>query len=237
MLKKRLTSAPSKEIEAFYKKEGDQWVLQLEDDAGESDKLKEFRDSNIKYRQQLEAQGAELTKIKETLEKLSPKEEKKDKEPETLTGKVEHLTKMIEQERQARINAEKRARISVWERSFVEAASKAKVRDDNAAKVLLAMAKQTFREDEKTGDFLAFDEKGLPRYSPNSTAPYSVTDFLEEQKSGDYKDLFAQPQGGGGRGSGNSFLGGAAKKTVSQADAGNHIDEIAKGEAAVDVKR
>jgi hypothetical protein len=243
-LKKILKEAPAAHLASLYKQVGAEWHLDLEEEP-ESARLAEFRNENIKLRQQGEQQAAELKAIREMVEKVvaapqaapAGKPEGKPAEaPATLDGQVKHLTQLIEQERQARLTAEKNARRSSWESSFIQAATEAKVRDRSAANVLLALAKTTFVEDDQ-GGFVAKDEKGLPRYSPKSTEPYSIADFLAEHREGTYKDLFLTPQGGGGRGSGPGGSTPPAGKVIGLSEAPNLIEELAKGGTGIDPTR
>ena len=193
--------------------------------------MKEFRETTIKERQRADALAAELAAAKAAAEKAGPA----NGEAKTLTDRVEHLTKIVEGERTARAAAEAQSRASAWESSFTRAAHSAKVRDEKAAKVLLSLAKQTFKED-KNGNYVATDDKGATVFSPKGTDPISIGEWMESQRGGDYRDLFAQPQGGGAKGPGAFGFGGKTPKvtiTSEQAKGGDYIDQLASGEAVV----
>lgn len=177
-------------------------MLDVEGEDPESQRpaLEQFRANNVellKKQQELEKQ---LEDLKGKASQVAPKEE----ENKTLSQQVAHLTKLFEESQKKTQEAEKTAREEQWRGSFLQSATKHKVRDDSAAKVLHSLASLTFRE--KDGQRVPLDNDGNTIYSKKSTSltPITLDDWMEEQKGGAYKDLFSLPTGGGARGSGGS---------------------------------
>jgi alanyl-tRNA synthetase len=226
-LKQILTTAPEAAIAQFYTQQGDKWVLDLEGDGAPDPKLTEFRDRNVTLVKEREELLAKLKAAEESAQKAAPKV----KESESLAEEVKRLKEEWQNSQQKTVAAEQRAREEQFRGSFLQTATKHKVRDETAAKVLLAMAKQTYKE--KEGAFIPLAEDGRPLYSKKDvTAPMPIEEWIEAQKAGEYRDLFAQPSGGGAKGSAGSLIGNFSK-TVPMANMGNFIDEVAKGEVGV----
>lgn len=207
-LKKILTAQPPAELASLYRQQGNEWVLDLEDEGAPADdsatRLKEFRENNIRLAQERDALRRQL---EETNAKVQPREQ----EARTLTERLAHLETAWKQSEQQRAQAESMARTERFRGDFNQLATKHKVRDDNAARVLFAMASQTFKE--KDGSFVPLNEKGETIYNPKTTQPLALEEWIDSQRSGPYKDLFSQPQGGGGRGS--AVAGGDAAGKIA----------------------
>lgn len=189
-----------------------EWVLDVEGDPEPDPKLNEFRANNIKLLQDIEAErkkGAELQAKLEEREKAN-KVEPSEKE------RLAQLERLITEERDARAKAQKQLQVTSWESEFLSAAQGAKVRSPEAAKALLVIAKSQFREKEGVG-FVPTRDDGSTIFAPQSDKPLSVQGWIEDKKAGDYKDLFSQPVGGGGRGS-NGAVGGGARVQMTRAD-------------------
>ena len=201
-------------------------MLDLEGDDTPDPKLTEFRDRNVSLVKEREELLAKLKLAEESAKQAAPKV----KESESLAEEVKRLQKEWQDSQQKTAAAEARAREEQFRGSFLQTATKHKVRDEAAARVLLAMARQTYKE--KDGAFVPLAEDGRPLYSKKDvTAPMSVEEWIETLKTGDYRDLFAQPSGGGAKGApGNGFN---FTKTVPLQNLGNFIDEVAKGEVGV----
>lgn len=204
-----------------------EWVLDLEGDDTPDPRLTEFRDSNVQLKKERDELIAKLKAAEENAQRAAPKV----KESESLAQEVARLTKEWEAAQQRTAQAEIKARQEQFRGSFLQTATKHKIRDEAAAKVLWAMAGQTYKE--KDGAWVPVDESGKTIYSRKDvTQPMPIEEWIESNKSGDYRDLFAQPSGGGAKGPGNS-LGLAPSKTVPLANMGSFIDEVAKGEVGV----
>lgn len=188
-----------------------EWVLDVEDDAANTDKLNEFRTNNIELSRKLAETEARQRKLEEALAKIPSVTTPEAAKPSTIEDKVTHLTTLFEQSKKETAAAQAAARQEAWRSSFLTATSKHKVRDDSAANALLALAQSTFKE--KDGAFVPLDGKGSVIYSRDSTEPLSVDAWVEQQKGGAYRDLFSQPQGGGGRGSG--VVGGNGQPRIT----------------------
>lgn len=225
-LKKILTTAPDVAIAQYYRQEGDKWLLDLEGDEQPDPKLVEFRDNNVKLVKERDELVAKLKAAEESAQKSAPKV----KESESLAQEVERLKKEWSESQQKAFQAEARARQEQFRGQFLQTATKHKIRDDAAAKVLWSMANQTYKE--KDGSFVPVDDSGKTLYSKKDiTAPLPVEEWIETMKTGDYRDLFAQPSGGGAKGS--SGPARFFEKTVPLSEMGNHIDAIASGKVGV----
>lgn len=182
-------------------------MLDLEGDEPANDnKLNEFRQNNIALQQKLAEQEARQKSIEEALAKFTAGAAPAGKQPATVEEKVSHLTNLFEQSKKETEAARAAARQESWRSLFLGAAQKHKVRDDSAASALFALAQSTFKE--KDGAFVPLDAKGATIYSKTGTDPLSVDEWMEQQRGGGYRDLFAQPTGGGAKGAGG--LGGVA---------------------------
>ncbi len=172
-------------------------MLDLEDDgAPQTDpKVDELRNSAIQALKERDAIRAQLAQVQADAAKLQGDSSAK----KTLEEQVAHLTAIVTASNQKIAEAEKRARDEQFRSSFMGATNKHKVRDDSAGVALLAIAQQTFRE--KDGAYVPLDASGNVIYSKTSAQPMSLDEWMEGQKAGVFKDLFSQPQGGGGRGS------------------------------------
>jgi hypothetical protein len=172
-------------------------VLDLEDDdTPENDnKIKEYRDNNI-------ALSKERDELRRRIAESEARSAPKEQEAKTLAQRLEQVEKVLGEERQQRANAEKRVRQESFRSDFMSAAQQQKVRDDKAGKALFGLASQTWRE-EADGSMKPYDgEKILySRQKGKETEPMGMTEWMEHQKGGDYRDFFSQPVGGGGRGS------------------------------------
>lgn len=234
-LKKKLATAPEAALAGFYKQVSPtEWLLDLEGDepAAEDAKVKEYRDNNIRLARERDELMAKLKEAETQRAQLAPKAE----QSQTLEQRVAQLTQQWEESQARAKAAEANARLEQFRGSLLSTATKHKVRDEAAAKVLLAMASQTYKE--KDGKFVPLNEQGQVLYSKKLAAePMPIEEWIEERKAGDYRDLFAQPQGGSAKGSGAAFgLGGKTPKILiskAQAQSGAYLEQIASGEAAI----
>jgi alanyl-tRNA synthetase len=231
-LKRKLTTAPETAIASLYKKVSEtEWVLDLEGDDTPDPRLREMRDNNINLAKERDELQAKLRAAEENAQKTAPKV----KESESLAQEVERLKKEWTDSQTKAAQAEARARQEQFRGSFLQTATKHKVRDETAAKTLWALASTVYKEN-KEGAFVPLGDDGRPLYSKKDiTQTMPIEEWIETHKSGDYRDLFAQPLGGGAKGPG-VLAGGKTPKiliTPDQVSSGAYIEQLASGEAAV----
>lgn len=179
-------------------------MLDLEGDEPppQNPKIDEFRQSAIEAKKERDRLAKELSDLQKQRDELASKVAPKEKEAQDLAAKIEHVQKLFEEEKTARANAEKKARVKEFQTTLMGAAQTHKIRDERAAKVLHGLAGTVWREDED-GSFKPYDgDKVLySRRKDREQEPMSIDEWVESQRTGDYKDLFSQPQGGGAKGS------------------------------------
>jgi hypothetical protein len=211
-LKKKLSAAPDQSIAQFYKVQGNEWVLDIEgDDAPENDnRVSEYRNNNIALTKERDALKAQLAQVSQ---QVAPTQQ----EAKTNAERLAQIEKVLADERQQRAAAEKQARAQGFRSDFMSAAQQQKVRDDKAGKALLGLASQTWREDE-SGSYKPYDGDKIlySKQKGKETEPMSLGEWMESQKAGDYRDFFAQPVGGGGKGSGIVDTSGLPRFSAKQ---------------------
>lgn len=210
-----------------------EWVLDLEGDDTPDPRLREMRDNNINLARERDELKAKLAAAEENAQKTAPKVQ----ENESLGQEVARLKKEWQESQQKATQAEARARQEQFRGSFLQTATKHKVRDDTAAKTLWAIASTVYKEG-KDGSYAPMGEDGNPIYSKKDiTKPMPIEEWIETHKTGEYRDLFAQPTGGGAKGQGSPIsFGGKTPKiliTPEQVSSGAYIEQLASGDAAV----
>ncbi len=192
---------------SLYKQQGNEWILDLDDDPApppqETERLREFRENNI-------AAQRRIKELEEQMTRLAPESNK----AKSLEEQVAQINRTLQDERAARDAAEKRARAESFKSSFSGATNTHKVRDDAAARALFAIAQSTYKPQED-GSFVPYEGEKIvySRQRGKETEPMAVDEWVQTQREGSFKDLFVQAQGGGARGS--SVTGGAPAARLS----------------------
>jgi alanyl-tRNA synthetase len=193
--------------------------------------LAEFRNNNVALAKERDELLARLRAAEENANKTAPKL----KESEQLAQEVARLQKEWADSQAKAAAAESKARQERFRGEFMQVAAKHKVRDDAAAKTLWAMASTVYKE--KDGAILPLSEDGTPIYSKKDvTRPVSVEEWFEGVKESGYKDLFAQPTGGGAKGSSvTNGAPGRVQLTRQQAQfpSAEQKAALAKGQAEI----
>ena len=145
-LKKRLTTAPDASIAEHYKQQGNEWVLDLEgDEPAPNPKIDEFRQSAIEAKKERDRLAKELSDLQKQRDELASKVAPKEKEAQDLAGQVSNIQRLLDEERAARTNAEKKARAENFRSSLVNAAQTHKIRDEKASRALELIAGSVYK--------------------------------------------------------------------------------------------
>lgn len=191
-------------------------MLDLEgDEPAPNPKIDEFRQSAIEAKKERDRLAKELSDLQKQRDELASKVAPKEKEAQDLAGQVSNIQRLLDEERAARTNAEKKARAENFRSSLVNAAQTHKIRDEKASRALELIAGSVYKEEED-GTYKPY-ENGQIIYSKrkdHETKPMPVDEWVETQKTSDYKDLFSQPQGGGAKGS-SSTAGAGSKGRIA----------------------
>lgn len=177
-------------------------MLDLEDDPSADDnnpKVKELRQSAIDALKERDRLTAELATAKAESERWKTEKGATETGKKTIEEQLAHLTKVNEANERKAVESERRAREESFRGAVMQSNTKHKIRDDAASRVVLGLVAATYKEVD--GKYVPQDASGQTLYSKTGAVPMPVDEYVEQLKTGDYKDLFSHPVGGGGRGS------------------------------------
>ena len=253
-------------LRSYYRQDGDKFVLDLDGGAGgsggdgESEKLREFRNNNIRLSNEVDAlknslkgfEGVDadmIKSLKEAREKSQFEEEKellrKGKIDEVLTRRTQAVVaetekkilatnKTLEEERNKTKALQSRLAALTVDREVIAAAEKAglKIRQ-GASSDVMRRARDIWQIGDD-GTMKPVGPDGQPLYSAKTAGqPMTMDEYITSKLAVEGSHLF-EAAGGGGAGGGRPAVGGGNVLSSSDpVELGRNMKDIASGKTRV----
>lgn len=255
-LKRKVTKAEheklAKELQALYKADGEEFVLDAEGDddtSGLKSALDKERANVKEFKRQLkeatekmaEFEGIDPVAVKELLARMDGDEDMKlvkaGKIDEVVQKRTEKLRadlnkQIVAEQAKTKAEAERAAKYQqrVLDNAIRAAATKAGLHA-NAVEDALLRGRQLFTLTEE-GEAVQLDEQKHPKVGKDGKTPFSPVEWLESMKE-TAPHWFPSGNSGGGANNANKNNGG--KRIVKRADFDAMTDVVAKAALAKDV--